>query len=184
MKHPLKYLSAPLAFALAFVVFGAPNGPVAQVIPTSGLAFANDQLECVASGMSPATCGLNSPNAPTYSCSEHFSTAGAVFAAGCRWRRWRFLLQAASILRHRECLDCYERMRRVGQTLPSWARSEKAGDVFQLLACCWCGYWMASGDDLLVPFFVACAMPRRWWMDVLRVRSKRAIGNSGPTSNP
>ena len=41
MKHVLKYLTAPLALAFAFAIFGAPSAPAADIImPSSGYAMA------------------------------------------------------------------------------------------------------------------------------------------------
>ena len=42
MRHLTKYLAAPLAFTLAFLLFGAPSAPGGAMVPTVGgeaLAF-------------------------------------------------------------------------------------------------------------------------------------------------
>lgn len=45
MKHQLKFLTAPAAFVLAFLLFGAPTAPVADIVPTvNGTAYADGTI--------------------------------------------------------------------------------------------------------------------------------------------
>ena len=45
MKHHLKFLVAPAAFVLAFLLFGAPSAPATDIVPTiDGMAYADGTL--------------------------------------------------------------------------------------------------------------------------------------------
>ena len=47
MKHQLKFLVAPAAFVLAFLLFGAPSAPATDIVPTvNGIAYAAYENIC------------------------------------------------------------------------------------------------------------------------------------------